>query len=150
MKKNIIWKAALILLFSNQLVYSQSMATVKNEIKKTNSLYFELFKKKDLAIVSLYADNGFLLPPNAQAVKGKAALIKDFTGAYADTNIQSVKFTTIDIYGDGSDYITEEGLWQGLNAEGVVTDQGNYIKLWKKTGKGWKIFRDIFSSDHKS
>ncbi|WP_374949446.1 YybH family protein [Mucilaginibacter sp.] len=151
MEKKIIWKAGLILLLlSSQLSYGQSMGAVKKEIIKTNSLYFELFKKKDLAIVSLYTDNGWLLPPNAPAVKGKAALIKDFTSAYTDASIQSVKFTTIQVYGDGSGYTTEEGIWQVFNTQGVIIDQGNYIKLWKKTGKAWRIYRDIFSSDHKS
>jgi ketosteroid isomerase-like protein len=28
-------------------------------------------------------------------------------------------------------------------------DEGKYLVLWKKTAKGWKMFRDSFSSNRK-
>ena len=29
---------------------------------------------------------------------------------------------------------------------GAVADEGKYIVVWKKDGKAWKLYRDIFNS----
>lgn len=148
MKKNIIL-AALAFLCISSLCHAQGLVNIKKEIGITNALYFRLFQNKDMAIVDLYTVDGSLLPPNAAAVRGRAALTKDFKTAYADTKIKGVKFSTLDIYGVGTQYITEEGTWQVIGTDGKLVDAGKYLKLWKKTKQGWKIFRDIFNSDRK-
>jgi len=149
MKKNIIiLTACLFALFITSNAFAQNLSAIKQSIAKTNALYFELFSKKDLAIVSLYTDDGCLMSPNAPAIRGKAALTKDFTEAYA-SQIKGVKFATQNIYGDGSSYITEEGTWQVFDTSGKLLDNGKYLKLWKKVGNNWKIFRDVFNSDRK-
>jgi hypothetical protein len=45
--------------------------------------------------------------------------------------------------------VTEEGLWQSFNAKGELFDDGKFLVLWKKTSKGWKMYRDSFSSNRK-
>jgi ketosteroid isomerase-like protein len=52
------------------------------------------------------------------------------------------------VYGDGKEYVTEEGFWQSFNAKGELFDDGKFLVLWKKTKNGWKMFRDSFSSNH--
>lgn len=149
MKKNIvILTACLFSLFTAHNTFAQNLSAAKQSIAKTNALYFELFSKKDLAIVNLYAEDGCLMSPNAPAIRGKAALTKDFKEAYA-SQIKGVKFATQNIYGDGSNYITEEGTWQVFDTSGKLLDNGKYLKLWKNTTQGWKIFRDVFNSDRK-
>ncbi|MDB5134598.1 MAG: nuclear transport factor 2 family protein [Mucilaginibacter sp.] len=127
----------------------QSLSAIKKEIRKDNALYFDLFKKSDPAIVNLYTDDACLLPPNAGAICGKAALAKDFKDTYAAGQVKGVKFSTLAVYGDGALYVTEEGSWQVFGTNDQVIDKGKYLKLWKKTKQGWKIFRDVFNSDHK-
>lgn len=139
-----------LLLFSaSACSYGQSR-TVNTQIERINSIYFTLFAKKDLSIVDLYARDGALLPPNAPAVRGRTQLLKDFKNAYADVNIKGVRFTTKSIYSYGENSVAEEGAWQVIGADGRVVDTGKYLKFWKKTINGWKIFRDIFNSDHKA
>ena len=89
------------------------------------------------------------MSPNMPAIRGKAALTKDFKDTYDAGQIKGVKFSTQNIYGDGSNYITEEGTWQVFDTSGKLLDNGKYLKLWKKTATGWKIFRDVFNSDNK-
>jgi len=149
MKKNIIiLTACLFVLFTTRNTFGQNLNAIKQSIAKTNALYFELFSKKDLTIVSLYTDDGALMSPNAPAIRGKEALTKDFKEAYA-SQIKGVKFATQNVYGDGSNYITEEGAWQVFDTSGKELDHGKYLKLWKKIGNNWKIFRDVFNSDRK-
>ncbi|RWY48166.1 YybH family protein [Mucilaginibacter gilvus] len=152
MKKNIILAtlAALFFLSISHPSMGQELPAIRKEIEKDNALYFRLFQNKDAAIVTLYTVDGILLPPNAPAVSGRAALLKDFKAAYADTKLKGVKFSTSNVYGDGKLYLCEEGTWQVFNTNGSIIDTGKYLKLWKKTPEGWRIFRDIFNSDRKS
>ena len=150
MKKQFFRSAACFALIL--IAYStnaQNIAATKAVIEKTNALYFELFKKKDTAIVNLYTDDASLLAPNTPPISGSAALIKDFKAAYTG-NIAGVKFKTKEVYGNGELYATEEGTWRVFDNNGQVIDSGKYLKLWKKAKQGWKIFRDVFNSDHKA
>jgi len=133
-----------------QTTTSMELLTAKKAIEKTNSLYFDLFSKKDAAIVNLYTDDACLLSPNTLPISGRKALEKDFKEAFADAKLKGVKFQTKEVYGDGKEYVTEEGTWQVFQQGGKLLDDGKYLKLWKKTKAGWKIFRDVFNSNHKA
>ena len=144
---------ALSLVFNNCIAQKTSkpgLSAIKKTIEKTNAIYFDLFSKKDVSITSLYTEDACLLTPHAAAVCGKAALKKDFEEAFADGKVTGVKFQTKAIYGDGGEYITEEGTWQVFKQGGGLLDDGKYLKLWKKTRAGWKIFRDVFNSNHQA
>jgi len=150
MKKQFINVAIIFaLLFICHIPYAQGLSVTKTAIAKINSLYFELFKNKDTAIVNLYTPDACLLAPNAPAICGKAALSKDFVDTYKGGLVLGVKFATKDVYGSG-EYVTEEGYWQVFGTDGRVIDKGKYLKLWKKEKDGLKIFRDIFNSNQKS
>lgn len=126
-----------------------STSTIKNAIEKTNTLYFDLFAKNDVSIINLYTEDACLLAPNTTPISGRKALKKDFEDTFAAGKVKGVKFKTSNIYGDGNQYVTEEGTWQVFDTKGKLIDDGKYLKLWKRTKAGWKIFRDSFNSDHK-
>lgn len=151
MKRNNVLRAIVCLafLFSVHPTHGQNLADIKKEIEKDNALYFDLFKKNDSAIVNLYTDDGCLMPPSTPAICGRAALTKDFKDTYAAGKVKGVKFATLRVYGDGKEYVTEEGTWQVFGLKNEVIDAGKYLKLWRKTKAGWKIFRDLFNSDHR-
>lgn len=154
-QKNVLTAMACVTLF---LIYNNSLAqttapgllAVRKTIEKTNALYFELFAKNDMSIVSLYSEDARLLAPNTNPISGKQALKKDFEDTFAAGKVKGVKFFTGEVYGDGKAYITEEGTWQVFDTRGKTLDDGKYLKLWKKTKSGWKIFRDSFNSNHKA
>lgn len=153
-KNNTVWAiAGLAFLFictncNAQTNNNPGLDAIKQEIGRDNALYFKLFQKKDAVIVNLYTDDGCLLVPNEPAKCGETALTKDFKDTYAAGTVSGVKFTTQNIYGDGKVYVTEEGTWQVFDAKGKLIDNGKYLKLWKNTKEGWKIFRDLFNSDN--
>ncbi|WP_431216399.1 hypothetical protein ACQ86N_18320 [Puia sp. P3] len=93
---------------------------------------------------------GRRLHPGAQRKTfcGPKAFAEFFRGGYDDYGLRNGKFITTNVYGDGKEYVTEEGLWQSINAKGDVFDDGKFLVLWKKTSKGWKMYRDSFSSNH--
>lgn len=124
------------------------LSTARKSIAKSNGVYFELYAKNDNSILRLYTEDACLLAPNAPAICGRAALEKDFHDTFASGKVKSGKFTTRNVYGDGKEYVTEEGTWQVFDANGKLLDDGKYLKLWKATKEGWKILRDSFNSDH--
>ena len=125
-----------------------SLDEARKAIAKNNAIYFDLYAKNDGSILNLYTEDACLLPPNAPAICGREALAKDFKDTYAAGTVRGGKFTTLDVYGDGREYVTEEGLWQVFDANGKLVDDGKFLKLWKKTKEGWKMLRDLFNSNH--
>ena len=154
-QKNVVTAIACITLFLvynnclGQTASTPGMLAIKTTIEKTNAIYFDLFAKKDGSIVSLYTDDARLLAPNMPPISGKQALKKDFEDTFAAGKVKGVKFQTSEIYGDGKEYVTEEGTWQVFDPKGKPLDDGKYLKLWKRTKAGWRIFRDSFNSNHK-
>jgi len=129
---------------------SKLLSEARKAITKANAVYFDLYAKNDGSILSLYTDDACLLAPNAPAICGREALAKDFKDTYAAGTVKNGKFTTTNIYGDGIDYVTEEGKWQVFDANDKLVDEGKYLKLWKHTKEGWKMIKDCFNSDHKA
>lgn len=123
----------------------------RKAIQESNAIYFESFKKNDASIfIDRYAEDASILLPNAPQIYGKEGAAKFFRKAYDEYGLRGGKFITTAIYGDGVEYVTEEGLWQSFNSKGELMDDGKFLVLWKKTSKGWKMFRDSFSSNRKA
>jgi hypothetical protein len=70
-----------------------------------------------------------------------------FRIAYNQIGLRNGKFITTEIYGDGEEFVTEEGKWLSFDASNTLIDNGKYLVLWKKGPEGWKMLRDSFSSD---
>ncbi|MDQ6532072.1 DUF4440 domain-containing protein [Flavobacterium sp. LHD-85] len=123
----------------------------KKAIQESNAIYFNSFKNNDPSIfIDRYADDASILLPNAPQIYGKEGAAKFFRKAYDEYGLRGGKFITTAVYGDGVEYVTEEGLWQSLNSKGELMDDGKFLVLWKKTPKGWKMFRDSFSSNRQA
>ena len=126
-----------------------SLEEAKKAIAASNAIYFESFAKNDPSIfVNRYAKDACILSPNAPAMCGREAAAQFFKTAYEEFGLKNGKFITTAVYGDGKEYVTEEGLWQSFDAQGKLFDDGKFLVLWKKTNEGWKMFRDSFSSNH--
>jgi ketosteroid isomerase-like protein len=120
----------------------------KKAIAASNATYFESFEKNDSSIfINSYAEDACILAPNAPELCGPSGATKFFRDAYDKYGLRGGKFITTAVYGDGAGYVTEEGLWQSINAKGMLFDKGKFLVLWKKTPRGWKMFRDSFSAD---
>jgi ketosteroid isomerase-like protein len=133
---------------NNKRSTDSNVAEAKNAIAASNALYFESFEKNDSSIfINSYAEDACIMTPNAPEICGRKGAAKFFRDAYDRYGLRSGKFITTAVYGDGADYVTEEGLWQSINAKGVLFDQGKFLVLWKKTPEGWKMFRDSFSAN---
>ncbi|MVT12533.1 YybH family protein [Chitinophaga tropicalis] len=123
----------------------------RKAIAASNEIYFQAFVKGDSSIfIDRYAADCCIMPPGQPAICGPEAALEFFRTAYYKIGLRNGKFITTDVFGDGEEYVTEVGLWQSFDADNVMFDDGKFLVLWKKTDKGWKMFRDSFSSNHLS
>ena len=126
----------------------EGLAEAERAIAESNSIYFDAFVKGDSSIfIDRYAEDACILAPDAPAGCGPAAALEFFRFAYYEIGLRNGKFITTAVYGYDGNFITEEGLWQSFDANNQLFDDGKFLVLWKKTGKGWKMFRDSFSSN---
>jgi ketosteroid isomerase-like protein len=126
------------------------LAEAKKAIAESNSIYFQAFVKGDPSIfVNRYATDCCIMAPDGPALCGPDAALEFYKIAYDQIKLRDGKFITTEVYGAGENYVVEEGLWQSFDANHVMTDDGKFLVLWKKTPQGWKMFRDSFSSNRK-
>lgn len=125
------------------------LGEAKKAIAESNAVYFESFARNDSSVfIDRYAEDCCIMPPNTPAMCGPDAARKFFRMAYDQFGLRNGKFITTEVYELGNEFACEVGLWQSFNAANVMTDDGKFLVLWKKTAKGWKMFRDSFSSNH--
>lgn len=123
---------------------------VRRAIAESNAIYFTSFEKNDSAIfIGRYAEDACILPPGSPPLCGRQEAARFFRDAYDNYGLRGGKFITTAIYGDGNEFVTEEGLWQSFDSNGKLFDDGKFLVLWKKTVVGWKMYRDAFSSNRK-
>jgi ketosteroid isomerase-like protein len=125
-----------------------NLEEAKKAIAASNEIYFQAFAKGDSSLfIDRYAKDCWIMPPNAPTLCGVDAPREFFKTVYNNLGLRNGKLITIDIFGDGVEYVTEEGFWQSFDANNKMFDNGKFLVLWKKTPDGWKMFRDSFSSD---
>jgi len=103
------------------------------------------FSQGDAAgLVTLYTENGQVLPPNSEFVTGKEA-IQNFWQALIDMGIKEVKLDIVEVEGH-DDTAIEISNFTLKGEGGQVLDKGKYIVIWKKENGQWNLHRDIFNS----
>ena len=135
---------ALAFSIANAQSEDQPLKAARKAIEASNAIYSDLANKNDGSILTRYTDDACLYPPNAAPVCGKDNIVKFFK----DGPKVNSKFIIQHLYGDGQHFVTEESLYELTDLKGNKLDDGRVIVIWKKTEKGWKMYRDMFSSNH--
>ncbi|MEO8403976.1 MAG: nuclear transport factor 2 family protein [Chitinophagaceae bacterium] len=146
MKKIILSVSLLAIAFIGQAQSKkdQQLQEARKAIVASNAIYSDLANKADGSILTRYTDDACLLPPNSAPVCGRDSILNFFKGG---PKVHSV-FTIQHLYGDGNGYVTEESHYELFDLSNNKLDDGKVIVIWKKTKDGWKMYRDMFSSNH--
>jgi ketosteroid isomerase-like protein len=124
-----------------------SLEDARKAIAESNELYFQAFAKNDVSLfVNRYAEDCWIMLPNAPALCGPDAAKDFFRRGYDQFGIRNGKLITVDVYGVSEDIVAEVGFWKLYNVSSVEIDDGKFIVLWKKTFRGWKMWRESFNS----
>ena len=122
---------------------NQQLEEARKAIIASNAIFSDLANKGDGSILTRYTDDACLLPPNSAPVCGKGNIQNFFkNGPKVHSN-----FIIQHIYGDGNDFVTEESNYELFDINNNKIDEGKVIVIWKKTADGWKMHRDMFSSN---
>jgi ketosteroid isomerase-like protein len=94
-----------------------------------------------------YADDAIVLPPNAPAVTGHAAIEAMFK---TFPPITAFELQTEEVEGTADLAYVRGRYTMTMSPPGVpaIADTGKFLEIWRKQSDGtWKSVRDMFSSD---
>jgi len=118
---------------------------IKDIIHKRNEHFMATYDRKDSnGMAELYTEEGQLLPPNGDFVRGKQAL-REFWQSIMDMGIVSIRLETgeVEQHGDTAIEVSKGSLFVDGNEP---ADEVKYIVIWKRENGDWKLHRDIFNS----
>jgi uncharacterized protein (TIGR02246 family) len=119
---------------------------VRSTIEAAGKQFVADFLKGDAAaLAGYYAEDAMVLPPNADFVKGRAA-IQAFWQAFVGGGYKHFALATLEV-GASGDLAYEVGTYEVGMTPGGVEDRGKFLVVWKKAGGKWWIYRDMFSSN---
>ncbi|WP_373493503.1 tetratricopeptide repeat protein [Aquiflexum sp.] len=120
---------------------------LRAHIEQANEHFEENFGRQDaLAIAALYTASGQLLPAGRGPVAGTKAIEQFWQGVF-DSGLTRANLETVEIFtGADGETATEVGRYR-LFAGDREADVGKYVVLWLHTPQGWKLHRDIWTSD---
>lgn len=113
----------------------------RSAIEQIDSAYEQALQAGDpAAIVALHADEAVVLPDQAPALRGKAAIEAEFATRYAES--APVTLSTEEIV------VSESGdLAYVIGSSSDPDESGKYLTVLRKTADGWKIVADMWNQD---
>ena len=117
-----------------------------NFVTNANQNLSKLFKEGNFkGLAACYTKDAMLMPPGHKTCNGHRAIEKWWIGA-AEGGVGSLTLRTVDLDIKGTSLIEAGGAIL-RDTKGKTRDSAKYIVVWKKSGKGWKMHRDIFNSN---
>lgn len=96
------------------------------------------------ALAAMYADDAQMFPPNAEAVSGREN-IRALWQSFVDQGMKGLQFEIVGVERHGN-VIVETGKYVLTGDAGKELDRGKYVVVWKRSGKSWQLYRDIWNS----
>ena len=119
---------------------------LRSAIEAANAQFSAAAAKGDAAaLAALYTADGQVMPAGSDPIRGPAAIQKFWAGAL-NAGVAAVVLKTVEVYGHGR-VATEVGEYQLQDKGGKTLDHGKYIVIWRSVGGGWKLLRDMFSTN---
>ncbi len=123
-------------------------AGVRKAIETTNKRFIEVFNTGDaVAVAGMYTSDARVLPPNSQTIEGREN-IKTFWQEFITMGVKVVKLETdqVETRGDTAYEIGRYILTIPQTGGQTITDEGKYLVVWKRVGRGWKLAADIWNT----
>jgi len=122
-------------------------ARVKSALHVINVAYGNAFAKGDSSLLlNCYSSDACIMPANSPALCDQTGILAFYKFGYK-IGIRNIVFTTAGVFGLTDQYVTEQGNYEMFDVNNASLGKGKYLVVWKKTGSGWKMYRDMFNSD---
>lgn len=120
-------------------------SSTREQIVAANARFVAAFRAADAAAVAAcYTADAQLLPANSDVVAGTDAIAGFWHGAMS-MGIGDVRLETVEVEAQG-DLVVEQGRYTLSGADGGPLDEGKYLVVWHRDGRGWKLHRDIWTT----
>ncbi len=153
MRKIVISLVAFLVLAANGCAPQVDIAAEQAAIRDLSDVqWLNAEQAKDVdTVLSFFADDASLFPPNAPIVTGKEAIRAHLSEEYSGQDFAiSWQTTKVEVSRSG-DLAYSHGTYEVTvnDAEGnPVTDKGKWVTVWEKQPDGtWKVVADIWNSD---
>ena len=115
-------------------------------IKAASSQFVENFNSQDFAaLAAIFTDAAKLIPPNFEMIVGRESIQVWFGESGAN-----LQLTMIDLHMNGDmAYVVGEymiAIQPGMTY-GTISDNGNYVEIWKRTNGLWMLDLLIWNSN---
>lgn len=97
------------------------------------------------ALTALYADDAMVMAPGAEPATGSAAIEENFRQGIEAAAGSQQKIETVEVMA-ADDWAVELGTYVANASDGSHLDHGRYVAVWKKVGKKWLLYRDMWNS----
>ena len=129
----------------------QDVAADKAKLQTDALSWFDHFAAADSeGLDSLYAEDALVMPPNAPALNGRAAIKAYYGGMVSQAKAAHISLKQGQV--TGSDVSGDMGWISGTftvqDSTGATIDSGNYMSVHHRTNGSWIYVRDIWNSDH--
>jgi uncharacterized protein (TIGR02246 family) len=139
--------AAILLAASAMPAHAVPRSSTEAAIKAENARWADAFKRGDYqAIGKLYTEDGTLLQPGGERVRGAAAITDYFTKGYAGKPPATVTFEDFEFYGN-DEAVTEVSNAVIRDQDGKVQYVGKQTLIFLKQGGVWKLHRDMWNDN---
>jgi uncharacterized protein (TIGR02246 family) len=99
-------------------------------------------------IVALYAEDAVLMPPDATARTGPAAIREFLAADSAASKAAGVALLTDqDVIGVSANLGWHSGTFKVADAAGTIKGTGKFVEVWRKADGRWLLIRDIWNND---
>jgi ketosteroid isomerase-like protein len=124
----------------------KEIETLKSQIEAVNGQFADAFARRDVAALgALYATDAQAFPPGLGPVAGRAS-IQDMWKGFLAMPVGRIQLLTVEVDGNG-ETAWEEGRYTLVGQNGATMDVGKYVVIWKHQPDGWKLYRDMWSSN---
>ena len=99
-------------------------------------------------IMALYSEDAVLMPPDAPAAQGHAAMRDFLTADIAGAKAAGVSLVLDDdAAGINGDLGWHSGTFKVNDASGATVGTGKWVEVWRKSAGKWLMIRDIWNND---
>ena len=127
-----------------------STGTVRQEIEARNRALSEAFRCGQMAAVAaVYTEDAIVLPPDSEAVRGRAAIAQFFATLRTTQDLQALALQTeaVEVSGEMAYEVGTETRTLAPVEDLVPTDTVKYVVVWKRSGGGpWQRAVAIWNS----
>ena len=118
------------------------------EIKAAHRAFAEAAVRHDLdGIADVFAIDAIIMPPEAEMVKGRDAILQHWKGAF-DGGVSGLEInpTEIKVIGDVAIEIGHATL--SMAPAGAAATEANvkYVEIWKKVRGQWRVYRGMWNA----